>query len=125
MIEIFFCYNKDSELIRFYAQGHSKYQIRSFKYKFLKLLGKKPESSDIVCSAVSALLYTLVLGLNKVLKAKVKLDIKESGWLNCVIKSSDKRKKEQIKIIVDTIKAGLEEIKEQYSGEIEIQEVII
>lgn len=78
---------------------------------------------DIVCSAVSALTQTAVLGLVKVAGVSTEYKIDENGYLKCRI-TEEPNDIARIKssAILDTMLEGLRNIKESYKNHIEILE---
>ncbi|HHY13238.1 MAG TPA: ribosomal-processing cysteine protease Prp [Thermoanaerobacterales bacterium] len=76
--------------------------------------------NDIVCSAVSAIVQTAVLGLTRVLGLKIDL-VMEEGLLKFNIpKMLNKNMYAKTNIILDTMVTGLEEIEKLYNEHIEI-----
>ncbi len=83
------------------------------------LSGKKGE--DIICSAVSALSQTAVIGLAKLTETDQSLDIKD-GYLKSEFETGnlDERGRERVKVILDILCIGLLEIMKSYPGTVEI-----
>jgi len=76
--------------------------------------GYAQQGSDIVCSAVSAVTQTAVLGLTQVLGIQVGLDM-EDGRLYCILgEECEGAQLEQAQVILCTMEAGLNAIKEEY-----------
>jgi uncharacterized protein YsxB (DUF464 family) len=76
--------------------------------------------SDIVCSAVSALAQTTVLGLEVVANIKVKHRIKD-GFLSCDIPDIENKDKAlKASAIMDTMVLGLMNIQKNYSSYVRI-----
>lgn len=71
--------------------------------------------SDIVCSAVSALTQTALLGLKNIVNAEVLYNIKD-GFLSCDIPEiKDRDKMLKACAILDTMALGLMNIEKNYS----------
>jgi len=82
--------------------------------------GYSAHGSDIVCSAISALTQTALLGLVEVAKADVDYEIDE-GYLYCKVKghqSDDMRT--MCYAILETMHAGISNIRESYAQYIDI-----
>lgn len=107
MIKIVIYKAQDGEITGFKVTGHSGYDAR----------GK-----DIVCSAVSALAQTALLGLLKV--AEVDVDYKiDEGYLKCSLNNTETDKKRVMcDAIFGTMYEGLKSIKESYIKYIDIVE---
>lgn len=76
--------------------------------------------SDIVCSAVSALTQTALIGLENIAKINIKYIIKD-GFLSCDIPQIiDRDKMLKTCAILDTMVLGLVNIEKNYSGYIEV-----
>jgi uncharacterized protein YsxB (DUF464 family) len=107
MIKIIIYKAREGEISGFKVTGHSYYNTH----------GK-----DIVCSAVSALAQTSLLGLLKIAEAEVDYKIDE-GYLMCRIKDADtERKRIMCEAILGTMYEGLKSIKESYEKHIDIVE---
>lgn len=79
--------------------------------------GYAKEGYDVVCSAVSAITQTAVLGLKAVLNRKIDYLAKE-GFLSCkLVPDSDTQ------IILVTMLEGLKDIKRQYPRYLNIKEI--
>ena len=97
--------NTKDSIIGFTVSGHSNYG----EY-----------GSDIVCSAVSALAQTTVLGLKVVANVKVKHSIKD-GFLSCDVPDIENRDKAlKTSAIMDTMVLGLMNIQKNYSSYVTI-----
>jgi len=84
--------------------------------------GFDTHGKDIVCSAVSALAQTTLLGLLKVAEAEVAYKIDE-GYLTCnLIKADSEKKRIMCDAILGTMHEGLKSIKESYIKYIDIVE---
>lgn len=75
--------------------------------------------SDIVCSAVSMIMYTIANKLDQLEKfITIEIDEKTGGYMQIeVIKSDD-----ETKLLIDTLILGLKMIEEQYDEYIDIRE---
>lgn len=77
---------------------------------------------DIVCSAVSALAQTALLGLLKVAEADAAYEI-DDGYLNCRLNQVESgRKRIMCDAILETMYEGLKNIRESYIKCIDIVE---
>lgn len=87
---------KNGNIVEISASGHTGYAV---------------SGKDILCSAVSTLLQTACLGINKVLKinAKTKIDEKKA-LLSLRLPNLEKQEMEKVQIILQTILLGLEDI---------------
>ncbi len=96
-------------ILGFEAKGHSGYA----EY------GK-----DIICSAISALTQTAVIGFKKVLKIDVNLSVTD-GYLKCTLLNIESGKLwQQSQLIFKVLKAGLGAIQEEYGEKyLHIEEV--
>ncbi len=84
--------------------------------------GYADEGYDIVCSAVSALTQTAAMGLQKLLKLQIALDI-EDGEMTCILpRSMDDDTRRQAELILMTMELGLRDIAETYGNYINISE---
>jgi len=107
LIKIIIYKAREGEITGFKVTGHSGYNTH----------GK-----DIVCSAVSALAQTALLGLLKVAGADVDYKIDE-GYLMCSLTNADSdRKRIMCEAILETMYEGLKSIKESYEKHIDIVE---
>ena len=76
--------------------------------------------NDIVCSAVSAIVQTAVLGLTRVLKIKIDLLIEEGILQFKIPKNINNNMYSKVNIILNTMVIGLSEIEKSYDEHIEI-----
>ncbi len=107
MIKIVIYKAREGEITGFKVTGHSGYAAH----------GK-----DIVCSAVSALAQTAILGLLKVAEADATYKIDE-GYLVCnLINAGSDRKRIMCEAILGTMQAGLKNIQESYIKYVDIVE---
>lgn len=72
---------------------------------------------DIVCSAVSALTQTAVLGLVEVAHIPAGYSISEDGSLHCVIgRDTTDAQGDEAALLLNTLSAGLHAVDESYPG---------
>ncbi|WOO88063.1 ribosomal-processing cysteine protease Prp [Mollicutes bacterium LVI A0039] len=75
--------------------------------------------SDIVCSAVSMIMYTIANKLDDLDKfITIEIDEEDGGYMQIEVVKSD----DETKLLMDTLILGLEMIKEQYNEYIDIKE---
>ncbi|WP_303859597.1 ribosomal-processing cysteine protease Prp [Alkalibaculum bacchi] len=99
---------KDGRISSVNIAGHSGYDIIGY---------------DIVCAAVSALSITVLNGLTEYVKADIKYEIKDDGYIDFeILDTDDKIKALQIDAIVETFYLGLKSIELNYSEYIKVQE---
>lgn len=97
--------NNIEQIVSFEALGHA---------------GHGYQGEDIVCSAISILLQTAVMGLEGYLNLSPQIEIKD-GFLKCHLKQKmDVLKAEKAAAILETMLIGLQEIKKQYPENINI-----
>lgn len=107
MIKIVVYKSREGIIDGFKVTGHSGYST---------------EGSDIVCSAVSALTQTALLGLLKVAKADVDYEIDE-GYLCCKVRKTGSRAVSAMcYAILETMYEGILNIRESYAEYIDIVE---
>ena len=93
--------------VGFEANGHAEYA---------------DEGSDIVCSAISALTQTTLMGLTEVVKAPVGFSI-EDGDIYCVLgEDSTPAQTEQAELLFKVMRVGLTSIAQAYEGHLIITE---
>ena len=81
---------------------------------------------DIVCSAISAITQTCVLGLTQVaglLPGKhLALEIGEETGITCILSGdTDEEQQQKAELLFSTMEAGLRSIQESYRGAIKIR----
>lgn len=76
---------------------------------------------DIVCAAVSVLVQTAILALDKVAGAKIQ-KAEEDGYLRYRVTSTDSKILEASDIILKTIKVGLADIASAYPSHIKLED---
>lgn len=104
MIDI--CFKKDSgKLLGFNIEGHAGYG---------------EEGEDIVCSAVSAISYTIVNGITEVLKISVEHIIKD-GFLQLNLSSNSLEDIENCQVLLETMLLGFKSMEISYSDYIKVQ----
>ena len=107
MINITIVKNKQN-IVTLEATGHSGYE---------------EEGKDIVCSAVSAITQSLILGLKKVLKLKVTDIVDQSiPHLSVTIKGLTESENRDAQILMQTAYQSLKEIRTGYEKYIKIKE---
>jgi len=107
MIKVIIYKAREGEIKGFKVTGHSGYGT---------------QGNDIVCSAVSVLAQTALLGLLKVAKVDVGYKIHD-GYLTCEIQDTElDRKRIMCDAILETMYEGLKSIKESYIKFIDIVE---
>lgn len=100
-------FRSKGQLVGFEAEGHTGYSV---------------EGEDIVCSAVSALTQTAVIGLTELLKLQIALDIND-GELYCMLpKDISKEDCEKAQLILETMALGLSSIAATYGDYINMTE---
>lgn len=73
--------------------------------------------SDLVCSAVSAITQTCVIGIAEVLKLDADISVDEIDGIRCKLLShADEAQREKAAILFDTMTAGLNAIEASYPG---------
>lgn len=77
---------------------------------------------DIVCSAVSALTQTCVLGLTKVAKIDAGISVSEENGITCILdRNASKEQLLNAQLLFDTMIMGLSSIESAYPNTINIQ----
>lgn len=105
MISVEFFEEQDKTLRAFQFKGHAN---------------AAPYGEDLVCSAISVLSQTAVIGLQYYLKEKPEIEIKE-GFLSCVLPTGlSKVEKERSQTILKTMELGLEALKPKYGDYFEL-----
>ena len=90
----------------FEAKGHSGYA---------------DEGSDIVCSAISVLTQSAVMGLIDVAAIPAEYSV-EDGSLSCNLPKLDAEERKKADMILETMLLGLRSIQEDYHGYLKITE---
>lgn len=100
-------FRKRGRIVGFTAEGHTGYA---------------EEGSDIVCSAVSVLTQTALLGLTELLKLDPVWTMKD-GSLSCMLPADiDRPAREKAEIILETMALGLSSICDSYGDYIKLKE---
>ena len=77
---------------------------------------------DIVCSAVSALTQTCVLGLTKVVGIDAGVSISEETGITCILdRGASKKQRREAQLLFDTLVMGLFSIESAYPNTLNIQ----
>ena len=101
-------YLRNGKLAGFHIKGHSGYA---------------ESGNDIVCSAVSALAQTTLLGLIEIVKTEMDYSIDQSGEIDCIIlTNTNEGAQERAELLIDTMRLGLESIKQNYGKYLSISE---
>ena len=80
------------------------------------------EGTDIVCSAISALTQTAVLGIREVAKISAGVSVRE-GEIRCVIdRDTDLTQLEKADLLLSTMAAGLRAIDKAYPNTLKISD---
>jgi uncharacterized protein YsxB (DUF464 family) len=109
MIRVVIYKAREGEITGFKVTGHANFNTRA-------------RGKDIVCSAVSALAQTALLGLLKVAEADTSYKIDE-GYLECSLNDGlTDRQQIMCDAIFGTLYEGLKSIKESYIKYIDIVE---
>ncbi len=78
------------------------------------------KGKDIVCSAVSSIIQTAVLGLMKVLCAEIDYTVDEKeGYLRCMLYNPN----EKTEIVLQTMLEGLKDISSEFPKHVKLMEV--
>lgn len=93
--------------VGFEAKGHAQFS---------------EEGSDIICSAVSALTQTTVLGLKELLKLDMGLSI-EDGYIHCILgRDCTPSECQNAALLLETMLLGLRSIENTYGEYLSITE---
>ena len=77
---------------------------------------------DIVCSAVSAITQTCILGLTKVAKIDAGVSVDEENGIVCILdRDTDREKLQQAQLLLDTLVQGLSSIESAYPNTLNIR----
>ncbi|MFZ5974337.1 MAG: ribosomal-processing cysteine protease Prp [Bacillota bacterium] len=97
------------------AQGITGFEISGHA-------GYDEEGSDIVCSAVSAVAQTMVIGLKETLLLEAQVHM-EDGKLSCMLPGLlAKQARVNASILFETMRLGLNNIAEQYPEHVQVIE---
>ena len=83
--------------------------------------GFADEGEDIVCSAVSALAQTTLLGIMKTVGANAKYSM-HKGCLQCTINESDEQKRRDCELLIEVMHEGLRSIEKDYRKYLSVSE---
>ena len=103
--------------VRFYVSGG---MIAGFEVT--GHTGYAEEGSDIVCSAVSALTQTTVLGLTEVLKLPAAVEVKEARIYYMLDRNLSQTTKREAQVLLETLRLGLSSIADTYGTYLKLQE---
>lgn len=93
-------FRQNGRLCGFSTKGHSGYA---------------EEGEDIVCSAVSALTQTAVMGITELLKLPAAVEIRDA-WLYCMLdRDITEANRQKAELILETMALGLRSIADSYS----------
>ncbi|HMM32509.1 MAG TPA: ribosomal-processing cysteine protease Prp [Clostridia bacterium] len=100
-------YVSGGEFVGFEVTGHTGYA---------------EEGSDIVCSAVSALTQTAVIGLTEVLKLPSAVEIKQARLYFMLESGLDENSRREAQILFQTLRLGLGSIADTYGTYLKLVE---
>ena len=100
-------YVSGGEFVGFEVTGHTGYA---------------EEGSDIVCSAVSALTQTAVIGLTEVLKLPSAVEIKNAHLYFMLESGLDEKSRREAQILFQTLRLGLGSIADTYGTYLKLVE---
>lgn len=95
---------------------------RAAGFKIKGHAGYAQSGSDIVCSAVSAVAQTALIGLIEVVGVKTDYSIDESGKMDCMVTDSDSEKQKQAQLLLKVMYAGLCSIQVNYGKYLRVSE---
>ncbi|MEG1752204.1 MAG: ribosomal-processing cysteine protease Prp [Clostridia bacterium] len=96
---------QNGKIVAFSANGHTEFQN---------------SGTDIICSAISTLLQSTVLGIKQVVKAQCKTK-KASGVLNFVLTEMDVQKIDLAQTLLQTMEISIAEIAKGRSKNIKLE----
>lgn len=110
MIKVNVYRNKNKNICGFVLEGHADYS---------------ESGSDIVCSAVSFLVFNTVNSIEKFTNEKINYGMEEKdGYFNCVLPNIQKNiDNHDAGLLLDAMVFGLESLKLEYDRYINIKEV--
>ena len=103
--------------VKFYGNGG---EIEGFEVT--GHTGYAEEGSDIVCSAVSALTQTAVIGLTEVLKLPSTVEIKQARLYFMLERGLDEKSRREAQILFQTLRLGLGSIADTYGTYLKLVE---
>jgi hypothetical protein len=95
-------------------------EIVSFKIKGHAMPKDAEVDENLICAAVSAISQTTVIGIEEVLKIKVKYDI-EDGFLNVNLENQTLKDIERCQVLLETMMLGLKSIEITYGEYIKVE----
>jgi uncharacterized protein YsxB (DUF464 family) len=95
-------------------------KIVSFKIKGHAQPKEEQLDVDLICAAISAISQTTVIGIEEVLKIKVKYDI-EDGYLNLNLDDVILEDIERCQVLLETMLLGLKSIEFTYGDYIKVE----
>lgn len=96
---------KDSNIVAFAIKGHA---------------GFAESGEDIVCSAISVLSQSILIGIEEVLNIKADYEIQD-GFLNLDLSKNNKEDIEKCQVLLKTMEKSLESIKVAYGKYIKLE----
>ncbi|MBQ9949928.1 MAG: ribosomal-processing cysteine protease Prp [Clostridia bacterium] len=99
--------SQNGKMVGFTAEGHSLYA---------------ESGQDIVCSAVSALTQTALLGLIEIAHVKTDYRIDDDGYISCTVTDEDEKRRENADLILRVMHCGLCSIEMNYGKYLGISE---
>jgi len=97
-----------------------KGKLVSFKIKGHAMPKEEQLDVDLICSAISAISQTTVIGIEEVLKIKVKYCI-EDGFLNLDLEGQTSKDIERCQVLLETMMLGLKSIEITYTKYIKVE----
>lgn len=97
-----------------------KGEIVSFKIKGHAMPKEEQLDVDLICSAISAISQTTVIGIEEVLKIKAKYCI-EDGFLNLNLENQTLEDIERCQVLLETMILGLKSIEITYGKYIKVE----
>ncbi|MFT5872751.1 MAG: hypothetical protein ACI8WT_001687 [Clostridium sp.] len=95
-------------------------KIVSFKMKGHAKPKEAQLDVDLICSAISAISQTIVIGIEEVLKIKVKYDT-DDGFLNLNLEGQTLQDIERCQVLLETMILGLKSIEVTYGEYIKVE----
>ena len=95
-------------------------KIVSFKIKGHAMPKKKHVHIDLICAAISSISQTTVIGIEEVLKIKVKYCI-EDGFLNLDLEGQTSKDIERCQVLLETMMLGLKSVEITYGKYINVE----
>lgn len=95
-------------------------KIVSFKIKGHAMPKEAQLDIDLICAAISSISQTIVIGIEEVLKIKVKYDI-EDGFLSLNLEGQTLEDIERCQVLLETMILGLKSIEITYGEYINVK----